>query len=261
MLNKIGTGINLVKFLQKFTIFLAKKIGFIVIPVQSFDSFLLAKRLKRIIKEYQVDCFFDVGANVGQYRDFLREHVDYNGLIISFEPDPENFAKLRDRSKIDNKWIVLDYALGKERRFLDFNIMKSSVFNSFLEPDNAKIQEFERDNSVIKTIKIETKRLDELIKEIKNNYEFKNVFLKIDTQGFDLEVLAGASGCINQIRGIQTEVSVLPIYKNMPAFDASLHAFRLNGFEVSGLYSLSESRFPHAVEFDCIYLPKNCRKN
>ena len=64
------------------------------------------------------------------------------------------------------------------------------------------------------------------------------------------------SGCLDLICGVQTEVSVLPIYKNMPTFDTSLQTFRASGFEVSGLYALSEERFPHAVEFDCIYLPK-----
>jgi Methyltransferase FkbM domain len=82
------------------------------------------------------------------------------------------------------------------------------------------------------------------------------VFLKLDTQGYDLEVFEGASGCLDQIRGVQTEISVMPIYKGMPTFENSIQVFKSKGFEVSGLYSLSESRFPYAVEFDCIYLTK-----
>ena len=61
---------------------------------------------------------------------------------------------------------------------------------------------------------------------------------------------------MNLIKAVQTEVSVLSIYENMPSFDDSLQVFRSHGYEVSGLYAVNEVRFPHAVEFDCIYLPK-----
>ena len=78
----------------------------------------------------------------------------------------------------------------------------------------------------------------------------------MDTQGYDLEVFNGSLGCLDMIFGVQTEISVLPIYQDMPTFDDSLRLFKSKGFEVSGLYSLNENRFPYAVEFDCIYLPR-----
>ena len=244
------------RFIRKSIEHAARKVGFVALPEWRLDTYFLAKRLKKIISIYEIDCVFDVGANVGQYHDFLRDLVEYEGLIISFEPDPENFAKLRERTESDNKWVIYDYALGKERKLLDFHVMKSSVFNSFLEPSNSETSQFERDNSVVRTIKVETRRLDNIFAQIKKAFLFTNVFLKLDTQGFDLEVFEGASGCLDQIRGVQTEISVMPIYKNMPTFEASMNTFRSNGFEVSGLYPVSESRFPHAIEFDCIYLPR-----
>lgn len=235
---------------------IARKMGLLVIPEWKLDAYFLATRLKRIISEYQIDCIFDIGANLGQYHDFLRIHVEYDGLILSFEPDIDNLKILNERKKTDNKWIIFDCALGKERKERDFNIMKSSAFNSFLEPNDSETDLFNERNSVIKTVSIETKRLDEMFADIQSKHPFKNAFLKIDTQGFDLEVFEGASGCLDNIRGIQTEISVMPIYKNMPTFETSFQIFKSKGFEVSGLYSLSESRFPHAVEFDCIYLPR-----
>jgi len=243
------------KVLRNSFFLMARKLGVVAIPEWRLDSYFLAMRIRKIISEYKIDCIFDVGANIGQYRDFLRTNVGYEGLIISFEPDPQNLETLHEAQKKDEKWFVYGYALGKDRKPLDFHIMKKSVFNSFLEPDSSETEEF-KNNSVIKIIRLETKRLDEVIKDIKKTHTFNNVFLKLDTQGFDLEVFDGASGCLNLIHGVQTEVSVMPIYKNMPAFEDSLQAFKSKGFEVSGLYSLSESRFPHAIEFDCIYLPK-----
>lgn len=243
------------KVLRDSFFLIARKLGVVAIPEWRLDSYFLAMRIRKIISEYKIDCIFDVGANIGQYRDFLRTNVGYDGLIISFEPDPQNLETLHEAQKKDEKWIVYDYALGKDGKPLDFHIMKKSVFNSFLEPDSSETEAF-KNNSVIKTIRLETKRLDEVIEDIKKAHTFENIFLKLDTQGFDLEVFEGASGCLDLIQGVQTEVSVMPIYKNMPTFEDSLQAFKSKGFEVSGLYSLSESRFPHAIEFDCIYLPK-----
>jgi len=244
------------KIIRKRVERIAKKMGFLIVAEWRLESYLLAKRLKKIISVYKIDCIFDVGANVGQYHDFLRDDVDYSGLIISFEPDPDNFKKLNELKKADDKWVIFDYALGNEKKSLDFHIMRSNDFNSFLEPDNSETCYFKDGNSIEKTIKIQTVRLDEIIIDIKKKYSFENMFLKLDTQGFDLKVFEGAFGCLDQIRGVQTEVSFVPIYKNMPSFDASLQLFKSKGFEVSGLYSLSEARFPYAVEFDCIFLPK-----
>ena len=236
------------------------KVGIYVIPRWRSHDFMLVKRMQRIIKEYEVDCIIDVGANSGQYCNFLRKDIKYKGLVISFEPDPDNFEIIHRNSQKDPLWVVEKYALGKEESELEFNIMVGSVFNSFLKPDNSETDVYEKSNSVKKVIVVPVKRLDSLMATYQERYGFNNVFLKIDTQGFDLEVLEGTSGMLNNIKGIQTEVSFMPLYKDAPTFEKSLKIFREYGFEVSGLYSLGESRFPHAIEHDCIYLPHTHKK-
>ena len=134
--------------------------------------------------------------------------------------------------------------------------MKGSDFNSFLQPDSSQTSKYEDRNVVQSTIEVPVERLDEILPRYSESHAFNNVFLKLDTQGFDLEVFKGTSNCMQLVRGIQTEISVLPIYQNMPSFQDSLDLFRANNFEVSGLYAVSETRFPHAIEFDCILLPK-----
>lgn len=232
------------------------KLGWFVIRKWRMDHLHLTKRLKRIILEYQIDCIIDVGANTGQYGKYLREEVGYNGLIISFEPDLNSFKSLEETSQADDQWVVKDYALGKKNEKMNLNIMEDSSLSSFLDPDHTETSMFENINLIKETIEVPLRRLDDVHTELKEKYKFKRIFLKIDTQGFDLDVFMGSFGCLDQIFGIQTEVSVLPIYKDMPTFGDSLELFRSKGFEVSGLYPITESRFPHAVEFDCIYLPK-----
>jgi len=240
--------------LKKFIENVFDKLGYIVIPKWKFNISLHGKRMQRIISEYQIDCILDVGANIGQYRSFLRNEVGYSGLIISFEPDPDNFKSLKKASQSDDQWLIQDYALGKENTELSLNIMKNSLFNSFLDPDNTETNQFEKQNSIKATVEVPVKRLDGVFPLLIENYKFKRAFLKIDTQGFDLDVFEGTFGCIDRIFGIQSEVSVMQIYKNSPSFGDSLKLFRKMGFEVSAVYAVDETRFPHALEFDCIYL-------
>lgn len=244
----------LIKLLQHY----ADRAGVLVIQKWRVDGYLLAQRLKRVFNEYAIDCCLDVGANVGQYRDFLREEVDYKGLIISYEPDPASFKILEERKKNDDNWVVFNCALGDENSMLELNIMKSSVFNSFLSPDSSNTEYYKKHNAIAGKVRIQSKRLDSEFRELAHAHGVKNVFMKMDTQGYDLKVFEGAEACLDLIRGVQTEISVMPLYKNIPLIDESIAAFREKGYEVSGMYSLSESRFPHALEFDCIFLPKGC---
>lgn len=241
---------------KKYVETIVDRLGLAVIPKWRFDKLQLSKRIQRIISEYKIDCIIDVGANIGQYHDFLRNHVGYTGLIISFEPDPSTFDVLFKNSQSDNLWIVHDYALGKENTTSTLNIMERSVFNSFFEPSHAEIDEFAMYNTVKAKTEVTVKRLDEVMPELVKKHQFKRAFLKLDTQGFDLDVFEGASDCLDIILGIQTEVSFIPIYQNIPSAEQSFSAFKSKGYEVSGLYAVDESRFPYAVEYDCIYLAK-----
>ena len=242
------------RFLKQLIEHLLYQMGIIVIPKKRLNDFLLSRRMQKIIRRYKIDCVIDVGANTGQYARFLRRQVGYRGLIISFEPDPANFAKLEKVSQADEQWIIQGYALGKENAKLELNIMKNSEFNSFLDPDHSETDQCLEKNAVVSRIEVDVKTLNEVLPRFRETHEFNRVFLKLDTQGFDLDVFNGASECVDMIAGVQTEVSVLPIYKEMPSVVDSLNLFRSNGFEVSGMYAVSESRFPHALEFDCIYL-------
>lgn len=232
--------------------------GYITIKESKLKGYFLARKLKRIITEYNITCFYDVGANIGQYGSFLREQVGFSGKIVSFEPDPKNYKLLLEKTNNDPLWEAYNFALGSEVGVMTLNVMKKSVFNSFLEPDHQETSSFEDRNVIESTVDVEIKKLEDIIlrKVDDDSNSTGRIFLKIDTQGFDLEVFKGVTRAIKHIYGIQTELSFLPIYKNMPSIDEALQMFRKCGFEVSGLYPISESRFPHAVEFDCVYLPK-----
>jgi hypothetical protein len=57
------------------------------------------------------------------------------------------------------------------------------------------------------------------------------IFLKIDTQGFEPQVLAGAGGLMARLRGLQLEMSLVPCYEGETGFRAMLDTLAAAGFE------------------------------
>ena len=103
---------------------------------------------------------------------------------------------------------------------------------------------------------VQVKRLDciidSLLKSVGNT---PRVFLKMDTQGYDLEVMKGASGCINPIvLGLQSEIAVTePVYENMPHYLECLAYYESLGFELMNLFTVTRTaRYRSILEYDCL---------
>ena len=163
--------------------------------------------LKSFLCELNADCVLDVGANGGQYGAELRL-IGYQKQIISFEPDSQSFEQLADRSNKDSKWHALNIALGRIAGQAEFNIMAALMFNSFRRPSNKKTGNFSEGNKVVKTLQVEVARLADVLPDLWRSYGFDRFFLKMDTQGFDQEVFAGALEVHNEICGFQSEVGI-----------------------------------------------------
>ena len=78
-------------------------------------------------------------------------------------------------------------------------------------------------------------------------------YLKLDTQGFDLDVFAGAGDAIRRFVGMQSELALMEIYKGMPRMQDALAAYEGAGFEVAALYPVSrQTRTARVLEYDCV---------
>ncbi len=212
----------------------------------------LGNHLRRLLRELSVDCVLDVGANRGQYRAFLRDTVGYEGWIVSFEPLQQNVKILREEAKNDPRWIVYEFALGKQNGYLDINVMRSDEFSSFLTPDTSLVDDFRELNVVDRKESVEIKRLDEVVPGLRASKQIRNIYLKMDTQGFDLEVIEGAGAELTDICAVQTELSVRPIYAEMPNYREVLCLLESLGFAISGMYSVSLDPAMRVIEFDCV---------
>lgn len=219
------------------------------VPRQPVSGYLEWALLRDILQTYAINCVLDVGANTGQYAHSLRR-VGYRGFICSFEPIEQAYAALKAGLGVDEKWAGYNYALGSENTQRTFHIaVESTAMSSFLSPQDNGWQ--------LEEAAVEIKRLDTVYAEVlrATGLQQPRVFLKMDTQGFDLEVFRGAQGCLDGILGLQSEVSVKPIYQGMPHYLDSLRIYQESGFDLYGLAEVA--RHPqqnHIIEMNCVMM-------
>jgi FkbM family methyltransferase len=206
--------------------------------------------LQRFLRILDIDCVFDVGANRGQYGKLLRS-LGFTGLIVSFEPNPVPYAELLKQR--DDKWICFPYGLGSEPGELPFNVMADDVFSSFLSPSGA--EEYAAENSVVSTVTVPIKRLKDLLDEIGTS--FSRPFLKLDTQGFDLEVIKGAGNTLSRFRGIVSEVAIKRLYARSPTFEESTETIARAGFQPAGMFSVNPYKTLSVIEMNAYFVRKD----
>jgi FkbM family methyltransferase len=209
----------------------------------------MALKLRRLFSTYKIATVIDVGANQGQYRNFLRDRVGFKGHIHSFEPIPELAAELTEWAKSDRHWSIHPVALGAGSGEIQINVMAHTEFSSVHQPTATVDSATDRMNTVVRTIRVPVITLDSMFAGTNG---LKHTYLKIDTQGFDLEVLKGAEETVSEIHALQTEVSFRPIYKGAPDFEQSFLEFRRRGFSVADLFLVLEDPTHRAMEFDCV---------
>ncbi len=186
--------------------------------------------LHHLLDTYQINNVLDIGANIGQFASGLRKK-NYKGNIISCEPLKEAFDELQKVAISDNKWSVYNTAVGREESESAINISQNSYSSSLLS-----IHE-NHTNTAKESIVIDTQKV--LIQPLNNLYipsKKDRTLLKIDTQGFEMEVLAGAKSIIKDINLILVELSMIPLYKNGPIYTEVIAELDTLGFELFQLY-------------------------
>lgn len=230
---------------------IAERLGYAIVPKWRLARLPQARHIARLLATLRVDCVVDVGANRGQYRDFLRDDVGFEGTIVSFEPLPALATLLAERARQDPRWIVEPFALGREPGFAMFNVMASDTFSSFLAPSHERTRMFEQGNAVVDRIRVPVRTLDAAMAAVRARVRFERPYLKLDTQGFDLTVLESGREFLATTVALQTEASATPIYEGAPDFVDVIRFLERAGFELSGMFPNNPEHFPRLIEFDC----------
>jgi FkbM family methyltransferase len=213
---------------------------------------LLHEQLKRLFERYAIDCVLDVGANTGQYAIELR-HAGYRGRLLSFEPVPHLCERLRAAAAGDPAWSIHPIALGPRTGIAELNVTRHDVFTSFREPLPFAGQRFGEATEVARRERVAVRRLEDVLDELFGGGPPPRCFLKMDTQGYDLEVFAGLGRWAERVIGLQSEVAAIPLYTGMPRMADAIARYEAAGFELTGLFPVSRDEpTGRVIEFDCV---------
>jgi FkbM family methyltransferase len=234
---------------------LLKRVGKKISPnfEPSLKNQIYKKHLKEIFDLLRINCVLDVGAMHGGYGILLRQ-IGYDGYILSFEPVPENYVILGEISDQDPKWTAYQYALGDVNTELQINVASHRNFSSFLVRNSYSKEEFGKMSVVEDTLKVKAKRLEDIISTYVPEDIEPRIFLKMDTQGYDINVFKGLGTKIDYVYALQSEVSVKPIYDDMVSYSDAISFYSRSGFELSEMFSVVHDRCKRVIEFDCLMI-------
>jgi FkbM family methyltransferase len=210
--------------------------------------------LRRFVAHFGIDCVIDVGANAGQYARQLRKDVGYRGTILSFEPNPDVFARLEQAAQGDRNWHVHNLALSDTDGEVEFNIMAADQFSSIQRPGSNLEPIFASRNKVMRSVHIPCARLDTLLPKLAETQRARAILLKMDTQGHDAAVVAGAGETLKHMVGIQSELAVRPLYEGATDWQAMTALLGKAGFVPNALFANNKGHFPLLVEMDGLFV-------
>jgi FkbM family methyltransferase len=211
------------------------------------------EHLAELFARTRTGCVLDVGANAGQYGERLREH-GYRGWIVSFEPVRAVFEELAQRAARDGRWRAFNFALGASDETRTIAVANVSQLSSFRAANGYAASEFPGESDVARVEQVRIRTLDGCVREVLDGLPQERVYMKLDTQGWDLEVLRGAAGLTGRLIGIQLEASVLPIYEQQPSFTQTIETVRALGFDLTGIYAVNSDSLGRLIEVDCVFL-------
>ena len=200
---------------------------------------------------HDIDLVLDVGANTGQFAKSLRL-TGYTSTIVSFEPLSQAHAQLVLAASGDANWHVGDRcAIGESCGSIEINVAGNSVSSSVLAMlechSSAAVG-----SAYISKEATPMNRLDAVAAQYVSNA--RNPFVKIDTQGFEWQVLNGAPETLARTRGVVIELSLVPLYSGQRLWRDIVDRLELEGFALWGIQpGFVDPRDGRTLQVDAVF--------
>ena len=198
------------------------------IPVQPRDDDF---RRVKLMASRGITVVLDVGANIGQFALRTRA-AGYEGRIVSFEPMSAAFAELSERAGPDPAWDCRREALGSSTERSRINISQNSYSSSLLPIEDRHVGSAPG-SAYVGAEEISVVPLDSIWDEVVASSD--RPFLKLDVQGFELVALLGAERSLAGLAGVETELSLVPLYEGAPGYRDVIDHLERAGFRLAGL--------------------------
>lgn len=202
---------------------------------------------QQALKDPRIDCVVDVGANRGQYAaEVSRLRPDV--AIHSFEPLPGPFEVLARAAAGNPRLTAHNVALGRAASIQRMIISRNDESSSLL-PTHTALTDSAPQTEAVGAIDVQVRTLDSLGADLGGR-----LFLKVDAQGYEAEVIAGASGTLERALYVQLEVSLTPLYEGAPRPFEILQTMDEAGFVIHTLTPVfSDQRSARMMQADVLF--------
>tara|TARA_B100000787_G_scaffold29106_1_gene19353 strand:+ start:1061 stop:1792 length:732 start_codon:yes stop_codon:yes gene_type:complete len=236
----------------------------LVLLFLSFFDYFYQKKIIKFLKKNslsEINLIFDVGAHKGESINLFLKNMKVKN-IVSFEASPLNFKYLENNKKNlekkfpNTKIIIENLALSSDGRvvtFNQFNESSSSTINNINQESRYFKRKFNLLNlrnkkKIYESFKLKTETLDNYIYQ--NNFN-RISFLKIDTEGYEYEILIGLKKRIKSVDTIMFEHHYDNMIIKEYTFSDINYLLKKNDF-----YQVFKSRMPFRKSFEYIYRRK-----
>lgn len=209
-----------------------------------------ARQLLKGFDRFGVDLVFDVGANAGQFAQQIRT-AGFKHRIVSFEPLSQAHEQLSAVAADDPLWSVHQRcALGDRDGDVELNIAGNSVSSSLLTM-TATHAAAAPGSAYIGHEKTPLVRFDSIAHKYLAGSQ--SPFLKIDTQGFEWQVLSGATETLSVMRGVLCELSLVVLYEGQHLWRDMVDRLEGDGFVLWGLQPSFMDQHGRNLQTDAIF--------
>jgi FkbM family methyltransferase len=222
---------------------------------QQWRSALSISRIECIPPEIRssLRTIVDVGANDGQWANALLKFTKQPQRMELFEPNPDVYRILA--STVGRKPFagLHNLALGDKPGTIALNITRSSVFSSVLPPTTALLANYGTSSEVVRTVDVPVSTLDAELAAVPSID-----LLKLDVQGYERRVLAGAKEILSRTRSLLIETNYTSHYESDDDFESLSHVLITRyGFRLWSISSPSNGTTGQALWADALFLPQN----
>jgi FkbM family methyltransferase len=208
-------------------------------------------RLHTLLELYGVETVFDIGANIGMSGQYFR-NVGFRGKMVSCEPVSRYYKELERKSAGDSAWLCENVAVGEREGELEINVTGGGGgASSFLQMTPA-VTEHAPELAVVGRERVRVTTLDALAR--KHYPAGDRLFLKLDVQGYERNVLEGGPETLARVVGMRIELSVLKCYEDEPLMCEMLPYLDGLGFKLCGIEpAWSDERTQEVFQLDGIF--------
>lgn len=184
------------------------------------------------LKHFGVTRLIDVGANEGQFGMMMRNY-GFRGHMISFEPLPDAHAILSAEAAKHAPWTVARRCAVGERNGMTTLNVASNLASSSIRMMGDLHHKAAPGIHMVGQIETPLQTLDAALEQ--NEFDAMGAVLKIDTQGYEKQVLDGAPETLAKIKGLQIELSLDQVYVGQEDWFYFLDVTRNYGFKLWNL--------------------------